>query len=202
MRKTITAGLLRKLGACSEAVYEYEKRNVISTAKILHLLIEEKKGDWFLWLTSRLMEGKQSVRWAVFCARRVIEIFEKEHPNIDGPRKAIRAAEAWLKNPSKKTKNAASFAAREACFEFNANYANYAAHYSAHYAARAAYFAAYGAAYGTAYFNSAFYAACSSAAYNAACSSAGLQRGALYDDAFDAMRSRCFKKARSLLVTR
>lgn len=68
---------------------------------------------------------EDSVDFAIFAAEKVIDIFEKEYPNDDRPRKAIEAAKEYLKNPTKKNMNAAADAA-----------------YAAAYAARAAAYAA------------------------------------------------------------
>lgn len=42
---------------------------------------------------------KDSVALAIYSAELVIDIYEKEYPKDDRPRKAIEAAKKWLKNP-------------------------------------------------------------------------------------------------------
>ena len=54
---------------------------------------------------------RDSVEFACWCARRVLPLFEKENPADSRPRKAIRAAEAWFKNPTKKNAAASRAAA-------------------------------------------------------------------------------------------
>ena len=50
---------------------------------------------------------EHSVRLAVYAARQVLSIYEEEYPGDDRPRRAIEAAEAYLKDPSNKTARAA-----------------------------------------------------------------------------------------------
>ncbi len=48
-----------------------------------------------------------SVKLAIFAAEQVIDIYEKEYPKDDRPRKAIEAAKTYLKNPTEENKQAA-----------------------------------------------------------------------------------------------
>lgn len=88
---------------------------------------------------------KDSVELAVFAAELVIDIFERKYPNNKRPRKALKAAKAWLKNPNAITASVAytaqSFAYAtnaicgnnpNACYAANAAYAAASAAYSAH----------------------------------------------------------------------
>ena len=80
-------------------------------------------------------------------ARHVLNFYEKKYPTDNRPRLAIEAAEKYIKNPTQKNKDAASYAA---------SYAAHAASSAASYAAHAASYAAYAA-----------YAASSAASYAA-----------------------------------
>ena len=62
---------------------------------------------------------EDSVKLAVYAAELVIGIYEKRYPNDDRPRKAIKAAKAYLKNPSDSAANAAyvAYAAANAATE-------------------------------------------------------------------------------------
>ena len=97
------------------------------------------RGDWLIWLLRRcnLLKKKPSVEIAIECAKHVLVNYEKKHPDDLRPRKAIEAAEKWLKSPTEKNKNAAAAADAAAS----------AAYASAAYAAYAAYAAAYAYAY-------------------------------------------------------
>jgi hypothetical protein len=83
-----------------------------------------------------------SVALAIFCAEKVIHIFETRYPDDKYPRNAIVAAEAWLQNPTDDNAIAANDAARAA----EARAARAAARAAAYAAARAADAAAYAAA--------------------------------------------------------
>jgi hypothetical protein len=186
MRKRIDTEYLRSIGACRDAVTEFEQREAdrLTTLSILRLLIKEKRWDWFAWFAPRLMTHKQKVQWAIFCAEQVINIYEKKYPSDDRPRKAIDAAKACLKNPSEKTKRAAAYAANAAYAAANAAaYAANAAAYAA-YAANAAAYAAYAAAY----------------AANAAAYAAYAANAAAY--AREGIRLVCAKKAIAILLGR
>jgi hypothetical protein len=72
-----------------------------------------------VWEEMRVVEKyrwtkEDSVKLAIYAAELVIDIFEKEYPNDDRPRKAIEAAKNYLKNPSQKNRRAAWAAARAA----------------------------------------------------------------------------------------
>jgi len=153
MVKTITVEWLQSKGACLESLEEWHKETDHGTLTTLNRLID-KNPEWGNWLICRLMNKKQAVKYAVFAAEQVIDIYEKAYPNDKRPRNAIEAAKEYLKNPSKKTKAYA--------------YAAYTAAYAAAYAAAyiAAYAAAYTAAYAAAY--TAAYTAVYTAAYAAA----------------------------------
>jgi hypothetical protein len=114
IRKTVSLTYLRKLSACSEAIKEFKARKEHNTRKILNLLSQEKRWDWFSWFAVRLMTHKQKVAWAIFCAEQVINIYEQQYPDDSRPRDAIKAAKAWLKHPSK---NAAANELRIKCAE-------------------------------------------------------------------------------------
>jgi hypothetical protein len=55
-------------------------------------------------------QKKDSVLFAIYVARLVLDIFEKEYPEDKRPRLAIEAAERWVKSPTKKNRAAAGAA--------------------------------------------------------------------------------------------
>ena len=69
----------------------------------------------------RRLDRVDTIKFAVFCARDVLPLFEVEYPNDDRPRKAIEAAELCITANTKANRSAAARAA-----------------YAAGYAARAA----------------------------------------------------------------
>ena len=75
-----------------------------------------RQDDKQVWSEMRIVEAyewtkEDSVNLAIYAAELVIDIYEKKYPNDDRPRKAIEAAEAYLKNPSADAAYAADAAA-------------------------------------------------------------------------------------------
>jgi hypothetical protein len=54
------------------------------------------------------------IRYAVYAAEQVIDIFEKKYPKNKRPRESIQAAKRYLKNPSKENKEKCKVAAESA----------------------------------------------------------------------------------------
>jgi len=108
----ITKARLVKLGACDTAIVKYFSDKKTWEAKDL-LSAAIKNKDWSMahWVLSRLMSHNQQIRWAIYCAKQVIKIYEDKYSGDDRPRKAIMAAKAYLKKPTEENKAAASAAA-------------------------------------------------------------------------------------------
>jgi len=87
--------------------------------------------DWYIDDKKR---RRVQVQFAVLCAESVLHIYENQYPDDNRPRKAIEAAQNYLKKPS----NAAAKAAYEAYEAYEAAYAAYAAYAAANAAAYAA----------------------------------------------------------------
>jgi hypothetical protein len=114
------------------------------------LAIVETKGKSIIqdnkecWSDMRIVKAyhwqkKDSVALAIYAAELVIDIYEKQYPNDDRPRKAIEAAKAWTKHPTEKNVKAAA----KAVAEWNAEWeAAKAAAWAAAKAAAAAWAAA------------------------------------------------------------
>jgi hypothetical protein len=100
---------LEKKCACSGAREEFETRKLksVDSKKLCTLLIKENKLDWCNWLISRLLTKTDCIRYAIYAAEQVVDIFEKKYPDDKRPREAIDAAKRYVKNPSKKNKDAA-----------------------------------------------------------------------------------------------
>src|SRR3990167_2030428 len=137
----LTENWLREKFACSEGVDWFKNQKETDGVKVAITLIVDNKMNWCNWLIVRLMDHKQKIRYAIFAAEQVIDIYEKKYPDDKRPRLAIEAARAVLKNPIMKNKDAAYAAA---------NAAAYAAADAAADAANAVDAAAYAAAYAAA----------------------------------------------------
>ena len=114
------------------------------------------KYKWCNWLLSRILPKDEKIKYAIYSARLVIDIFEEKYPNDNRPRKAIEAAELYLggkvtKEQIKDAAFAAAYAAHATVNYATVNYATYAAAYAAAYTAFAAADAAYAATDAAAY---------------------------------------------------
>ena len=140
----ITEKWLQDKNAC-ESSFNHVKENGyinLNGVDFVKKLIRNKRLSDANWLIVRIMNKKQKVEYAIFAAEQAISIFEKKYPEDNRPRNAINAAKKYLKNPCKKTKNAADAAADAADAAAYAAYAAYAtdatdATYAAAYAAAA-----------------------------------------------------------------
>ena len=114
----ITKELLKEKNACN-AGYEWFIVNCsdgIELDELCKKLLESEKFDWANWMLRKLFNKKQAVKYAIFAAEQVIDIFEKKYPEDKRPRQAIKAAKKYLKNPCDKTKKAADAAADAAAY--------------------------------------------------------------------------------------
>jgi len=116
----ITIKLLEKFGACEERI-DFHREHFSESAPLIDILtksINEKDSNEYkkysCWLLSCLMTRKQQISFAIYCARLVLDIFEKEYPNDKRCDAAIKAASRWIKNPSEKNRWSAELADREA----------------------------------------------------------------------------------------
>ena len=108
----LTKKWLKAHSACMGG-YEYAINNLIGLTEFETLgnLMKSKHYDWANWFIIRIMKKKQYLAYAIFAAKQVVDIYEKKYPDDKRPRLAIEAAEAYLKNPRKKNKDAAYAAA-------------------------------------------------------------------------------------------
>jgi hypothetical protein len=129
---------LYKEKACEQAVKEWKNKFPQGSTyqEAIDWLLEIKRYDWLNWFLTRNFNKKQNVKYAIYAASQVIDIYEKESPEDKRPRQAIEAAKAWLKNPTKRNRKAAS-AASEAARAASAA-ASEAASWAASWAASAA----------------------------------------------------------------
>ena len=131
MRKTISVKWLEKNNACEDAIEEFKNQKERSTIKILKKL-GVNNFNWFNWLVCHLLKTKkQRVKYAIYAAKLVIDIYEKEYSDDNRAREAITAAERYLKSPSVKNKDAAAYAAADAAYAARAAYAAADAAYAA-----------------------------------------------------------------------
>ena len=134
---------------CSKDAYNafsYVQGEILVKVECRGKHLEDKNKE--CWEEQRVVKAykwtkKDSVSLAIFSAKLVIGIYEKQYPNDNRPRKAIEAAVRYQKNPTKKNRLAANTAANAAHAAANAatnvtNIATYAAANAAYAAANAA----------------------------------------------------------------
>ena len=148
----ITKKWLKTKYACAAGIRWFEK-NVhgrgIAVSALAEKLMLTPKFSWTNWLVINNLSKEQSIKYAVFAARQVLDIYEEEYPADQRPREAIEATEGYLKEylrcSSKKTAHAAY--AFRVVIGTAAHKAHAAAHeaYAAAYASHVAYAAAYAA---------------------------------------------------------
>ena len=134
--QAITHKILKDAGCCETIDQYFETKKSWSPSDLLEEVISRKQYPDAGQALSLLMNARQRQEWAIFSAKSVLHIFEEQYPNDARPRKAIQAAEAYLKDPSAEAAHAAAYAARAAYA------AAYAAADAAAYAAHAAAYAA------------------------------------------------------------
>jgi len=156
----ITKEFLQSKNACSPSYRWVVENKLIGLEhpEFIAKLMENNRFSDANWLITKLFDKMQSVKYAIFAAEQVLDIYEKKYPDDARPRLAIEAAKKYLTNPNAKT--AARAAARAAYDADSARAAAYAD------AARAAAYAA--DAVGAAGAARAAYAACAAGAADAA----------------------------------
>ena len=130
----ITLEWLESKNACGDGKKWFKKCGEVDHEKIIEKLIKEDRFNWSNWLITKMFSKKDCIKYAVFAAEQVLDIFEKKFPDDKRPRLAIEAAKACIDNNTSKNRKTAYAAAAAA----------YAAAYDA--ADAAAYAAAYDAA--------------------------------------------------------
>jgi len=173
---------LKKQSVCKAGIIWIKGQKDKSLKSLFVQALKEKKYGDINWGISRLLKKDDKTRYAIFAAKQVLSIFEKEYPKDKRPRLAIRAAENCIKNPLNENKkaaysaaNSAANSAADAAYSAAADAAYSAANSAANSAADAAYSAANSAA------NSA-----ADAAYSAGYSTAFAAYSAGYSTAFAA----------------
>ena len=105
---------------CSKQVYQafsYVQGEILAEVEVGGQ--SEIGEDKEVWAEMKIIKAwrwqkKDSVALSIYAASLVIDLFEKEYPSDDRPRKAIEAAKKWLKNTTKKNESAAWSAAESA----------------------------------------------------------------------------------------
>jgi hypothetical protein len=142
----ITAEWLKEKNACQSGFDWWKLSKCRTVETTVKKLIASEKLDWANWLVARALSDKNKIRYVIFAAEQVLELFEKKYPEDRRPRIAIEAAKEVLKKNNPETRRAADAAAHAA---HAAAYAAATANAAEDAAATA--YAAYAAAYAAAH---------------------------------------------------
>jgi hypothetical protein len=152
-----SSDILKKKHPC-EAVFIWYKNNgshetVEATIEELLASTKPERLNWTNWLLSRMLSRKNKVRYAIFAAEQVIDIYEKKYPDDKRPRIALGVANEYLEISDHEI---SKYSLKIKAAAYGTDAADGAAAAAAAYAADAA-AAAYGAddAYAAAYANGA-----------------------------------------------
>ena len=140
---------LKKQSACEEGIDWVKKQKDKSLKSLFVQALKEKKYQDINWGISKLLKREDKIRYAIYAAKQVLSIFEKEHPKDKRPRLAIKAAENYLKNPTQENKDSAHSA--HAAAHSAASAVDSAVDSAAHSAASEDYSVVDSAAYSAAY---------------------------------------------------
>ena len=106
----ISSKWLEERQACNAGKEWFRNQSATSPLVLIDALIKADKLDWANWFIVRVMGRKQSVKYAIFAAEEVIDIYENKYPENKAPRNAIKAAKRYI------TTCAASTAATAAAY--------------------------------------------------------------------------------------
>ncbi len=111
----LTKENLTEHGACLDGMHWYlkngEPKTVEKTIESLIKSHKEERFDWSNWLLSEMLNHDNKIRYAIFAAELVIDIFEKQYPKDGRPRKAIKAVKKYLDLKTPAARDAARDAA-------------------------------------------------------------------------------------------
>ena len=113
--------MLTAKSACTSGVewYKINKQPQTVEAAIALLLksSESERYNWSDWALSQFLSPKNKLRYAIFAAQQVLDIFEKKYPTDNRPRRAIEAALKCLEKNTVKNRSAAWDAAWAAAWD-------------------------------------------------------------------------------------
>ena len=103
----ITKEWLIEKEACEEGLNWFLNQSETDLYKLIDKLIKENHKDWANWLIVRVMNRQQQLKYAIACAELTLPIFEKQIPQDNRPRLAIKATKRVLEDDSEENRDAA-----------------------------------------------------------------------------------------------
>ena len=104
--KNLNMKKFKEMSPCMEG-YEFVLSLKTTDLRTIFDALNNHNLEWSNWLITRLFNRKDRIRYAIFAARQVLEIFEKKCLEDLRPRQAIEAAIVCIENNTKKTRAAA-----------------------------------------------------------------------------------------------
>ena len=126
----ITKEKLKELHACTDGYDYWIKTNEPDLSKFCRHCLTDDHFNYANWLIVRCMTRPQYLRYAIYSAMQVIDIYEAKYPDDKRPRAAINAAKKVLKNDTPENRAAAYRAAVSAAYSVAA-WAAYSAAWAA-----------------------------------------------------------------------
>jgi hypothetical protein len=93
----LTLRWLENQNACEDAIIEFKNQNESDVFKILKYL-RDHNFEWHNWLFAKKLNKNNKKKFAIYCAEKVLYLYEEKYPNDSMPRDAIKAAKKNLKN--------------------------------------------------------------------------------------------------------
>ena len=106
----ITLEWLKEVNACDKGVDWFKNKKLSDDIEILNALIADDKLDWINWVICRIFNREQKIRYGIYAAEQVLDIFEKKYPKDDRPRNAIEFARKCITDKSSVAAGAAEAA--------------------------------------------------------------------------------------------
>lgn len=109
----ITENKLEKMGACQKSINWFISCNTTDPIELMKIAQKSnnlKTMRYAIWGFTHVIDKKNRIRFAVYCAEKVLHLFEKEYPDDKRPRQAIQAAKRYMKNMTEENQLAAAYA--------------------------------------------------------------------------------------------
>lgn len=85
----INTEIIRSLNPCADRFQNYLSHYKDFDGTLEDFIVLEKISySDKVWVVVRLFNERQRVKWAILCASKVLDLFEKEYPNDRRPRSA------------------------------------------------------------------------------------------------------------------
>ena len=116
----ITLNSVKAKVPCKEAyqwsVNRLKGKEDVDVVPFIQAAMAEDKLEWSNWFIARVFNYQQQLKYAVFAAEQVLDVYEKEFPGDTRPRNAIESAKECINNSSEENTKKALDAGNKALF--------------------------------------------------------------------------------------